>query len=106
MKNLMVTLVLLLTTQYSMAFCKAEGLQRDIEIITARHDLSIDQRRKDIASAKDAFKEDIIECAVTGELISEKAANLAINYINADSTTKSGPETQALIEKIKSQIPN
>lgn len=106
MKILMVALVLLLTTQNLMAFCKAEGLQRDIEIITARHDLTLDQRRKDISAAKDAFKEDIIECAVTGELISEKAANLAITYINADSTTKDGPETQALIKKIKSQIPN
>lgn len=106
MKKLAVILLFFLTTQNLMAFCKAEGLQRDIEIITARHDLSIDQRRKDIALAKDAFKEDVIECAVTGEKISNTAAELAIKYIYNDSTTKQGAATEALIEKIKSQIPN
>ena len=106
MNQLAVIVILFLTTQNLMAFCKAEGLQRDIEIITSRNDLSVDQRRKDIDSAKDAFKEDVIECAVTGEQISGKAAQLAISYINNDSTTKQGSATNALIEKIKSQVPN
>lgn len=105
MKKLTVALLLLSSTQNLMAFCKAEGLQRDIEIITSRHDLSVDQRRKDIAMAKDAFKEDIIECAVSGEGISDKAAKLAITYINDDSTTKQGSATEELIQMINSRVP-
>lgn len=98
--------ILLLKTSMAFTFCKAEGLQRDIEVITSRSDLNIDERRKDIANAKSAFKVEMIECAVTGEAISDKAANLAINYIKADSTTKEGRDTDALIETIKRRIPN
>lgn len=105
MKKLTLILFVLVCTQNLMAFCKAEGLQRDIEVITSRADLSIDERRKDISYAKSAFKEDIIECAVTGEAISDKAAKLAIAYINNDSTTKSGSATNALIEMINSRVP-
>ena len=105
MQKLTVTLLILLINQNLMAFCKAEGLQRDIEIITSRHDLSIEQRRKDITMAKDAFKEDVIECAIREEGISHKAAKLAITYINDDSTTKQGAATEALIQMINSRVP-
>ncbi len=106
MKSSMVVLLsLFLNVNQAKAFCKAEGLQRDIEVIVSRADLTIDERRKDIAHAKNAFKEDTIECAMSGELISEKAATLAIKYINEDSTTKPGQATDALIERIQNQIP-
>lgn len=105
MKNAILVLVMLMTTQNLMAFCKAEGLQRDIEVITSRGDLSIDERRKDINHAKISFKEDVIECAVNGEGISDKAAKLAIMYIHNDSTTRTGQATDALIEMINSRVP-
>lgn len=105
MKKFFLILVVSLNTQNLVAYCKAEGLQRDIEVITSRADLSIDERRKDINHAKNAFKEDVIECAVNGEGISDKAAMLAISYIHNDPTTKSGPATDALIEMINSRVP-
>jgi hypothetical protein len=106
MKKYIFLAMVLLKTPMAFSFCKAEGLQRDIEVITARSDLSIDQRRKDIAYAKSAFKEDIIECAVAGEAISYKAAYLAVNYIRADDTTIQGRAMEDLIKKINSRIPN
>lgn len=105
-KSAVIAILSLFNTQIAFGFCKAEGLQRDIEVITSRGDLTIDERRKDIANAKSAFKEEMIECAVTGEAISDKAATLAISYLKADSTTIEGRDTDALIEKIKSRVPN
>ena len=59
----------------------------------------------DLDKIREQFKEDIIECAVTEEPISDKAASLAIKYIKDDSTTKSGSATTALIEMIQSRVP-
>lgn len=88
MKTIIILLLVSILANSAFAVCKAEHLQKDIEAIQARKDISYDDKKRDIHQAKMSFKDDVIECALNSEPISQKARMLAEKYIHDDFTTK------------------
>ncbi len=99
MRQLIAFLVISISTSYAFSFCKAEGLQTDIETIRERTDITWEAKQHRIRQAKRDFKYEVIECALNNEPISKQAQALAKKYILEDETTRP-EEAQALLKRI------
>ncbi len=88
MKKLFLILALIFNHTLVFAICDISDFSKTKREIESRPDYNFLEKREALDLAKQLFREEVIECALNKEPISEQAQSFAIELIEEDHTTR------------------